>query len=65
MIFFGEESLKKALTEYINHYHRERNHQGKGNLLLFPDQRLMDNEGKIKYRERLSGMLKYHYRSVA
>ena len=65
MIFFGEESLKKALTEYINHYHRERNHQGKGNLLLFPDQRLMDNEAKIKYRERLSGMPKYYYRSVA
>jgi|APSaa5957512622_1039677.scaffolds.fasta_scaffold200446_1 putative transposase len=62
VIFFGEESQRKALTEYINHYHQERNHQGKENLLLFPDQRLMDNEGKIKCRQRLSGMLKYYYK---
>ena len=36
LIFFGEHSLRRALTEYIDHFHRERNHQGKGNRLLFP-----------------------------
>ena len=65
MIFFGEESLRKALGEYINHYHQERNHQGKNNLLLFPGPKLMVNKGEIKCRERLSGMLKYYYRSAA
>ena len=26
LIFFGEESLRKALSENISHYHKERNH---------------------------------------
>ena len=36
LILFGEASLKRALQEYIVHYHQERNHQGKQNKLLFP-----------------------------
>src|SRR5258705_4221651 len=36
IILFGERSLRRALKEYVEHYHAERNHQGKGNLLLFP-----------------------------
>ena len=35
LILFGERSLRRALSEYIEHFHAERNHQGKGNLLLF------------------------------
>ena len=35
LIRFGETSLKRAVDEFIAHYHFERNHQGKGNLLLF------------------------------
>jgi hypothetical protein len=30
LILFGEASLRRALTEYIEHHHFERNHQGKG-----------------------------------
>ena len=30
LILFGEASLKRALTEFQEHYHAERNHQGKG-----------------------------------
>ena len=65
LIFFGEDGLRKALKEYCDQYHRERNHQGKDNMLLFPDQKLIVNKGKIRYRKRLNGMLKYYYRSVA
>ena len=36
VILFGEASLRRALSEFIDHHHSERNHQGKGNLLLFP-----------------------------
>jgi Integrase core domain len=36
VILFGERSLRQALSEYDEHYHAERNHQGKGNVLLFP-----------------------------
>ena len=28
MIFFGEDSLRKGIREFMAHYHRERNHQG-------------------------------------
>ncbi len=35
LILFGEHSLKRALRHYEMHYHLERNHQGKDNLLLF------------------------------
>jgi len=36
LILFGETSLRRALREYLIHYHAERNHQGKDNGLLFP-----------------------------
>ncbi len=36
LILFGESSLRRALTQFTEHYHSERNHQGKGNVLLFP-----------------------------
>ena len=36
LILFGETSLRRVVSEYLEHYHQERNHQGKGNLLLFP-----------------------------
>jgi putative transposase len=31
VILFGEASLRHVLNEYVDHYHQERNHQGKGN----------------------------------
>ena len=31
MIFFGEDSLRNAVNNFIAHYHFERNHQGLGN----------------------------------
>jgi len=39
LILFGESSLRRALRQYLLHYHEERNHQGKGNRILFPFQR--------------------------
>jgi Integrase core domain len=35
LILFGESSLRRALQQYIVHYHEERNHQGKDNRILF------------------------------
>src|SRR5450755_1826077 len=34
MIFFGEESLRQAVHQFLEHYHGERNHQGLGNRLI-------------------------------
>jgi hypothetical protein len=36
LILFGEGSLERALTEFAQHDHSKRNHEGKDNLLLFP-----------------------------
>jgi hypothetical protein len=32
----GEGHLRKAVAQFVDHYHRERNHQGIGNQLLTP-----------------------------
>ena len=36
IIFFGEEALRQAVTDFIAHYHLERNHQGLANRLIVP-----------------------------
>src|SRR5881275_753016 len=36
LVLFGEASLRRTVTEFLMHYHFERNHQGKENMLLFP-----------------------------
>ena len=45
VILLGERSLRRALNEYVEHYHAERNHQGKGNVLLFPRDTDVRREG--------------------
>ena len=66
LILFGERSLWHALHQYLAHYHAERNHQGKDNVLLFPASRLRpDNDGPVQCRERLGGLLKYYRREAA
>jgi putative transposase len=66
LIIFGEDSLRHVLKEYVDHYHYERNHQGKGNILLLPSfSQGSEGEGPIRCRERLGGLLKYYERDAA
>jgi transposase InsO family protein len=66
LILFGEKALQHALTEYVTHYHHERNHQGKDNVLLFPSSgQGCESQGPIRCRERLGGLLKYYEREAA
>jgi len=67
LVLFGEEGLRRALTEFVDHYHEERNHQGKGNVLLFPSAQAsaLPGNGPIECKQRLGGMLKYYYREAA
>jgi hypothetical protein len=67
LIFFGEGSLRRALQEYLAHYHGERNHQGKDNVVLFPvvTTYTSNAEGTIACWERLGGLLKYYHRDGA
>ena len=54
MMFFGEASLRRAVGEYLQHYHRERPHQGRGNETL--DLARRSTEGALRCRERLGGL---------
>ena|ERR1700730_3661550 len=65
MIFFGQASLRHAITQYVTHYHVERNHQGLGNRLPQPHSTGGEIHGEIKRRERLGGMLSYYHREAA
>ena len=65
MIFFGRKPLERAVCEYVDHYHAERNHQGLGNQLIEPGGDVGSASGHIECRERLGGMLKYYHRRAA
>ena len=66
LILFGESSLRRALQQYLLHYHEERNHQGKENRILFPFQtKARRKEGAVRCRERLGGLLRYYEREAA
>lgn len=66
MVLFGENSLRRALGEFVAHYHTERNHQGMGNQLLFPDpgDTCSRAKGPIERRERLGGLLSFYRRAA-
>ena len=67
LILFGVASLRRALREYVAHYHVERNHQGKGNVLLFPTatKAMKRADGSVVCKERLGGLLKYYHQEAA
>lgn len=67
LILFGEASLHHTLSNYVRHYHEERNHQGKDNVILFPAaaDRIGTSSGTIRTRERLGGLLKFYHREAA
>lgn len=65
LILFGERSLRRALSEYVAHYHAERNHQGRSNVLLFPQITETRRDGPMQCRERLGGLLRYYHQEAA
>lgn len=65
MVFFGEESLRRAVKHVLAHYHQERSHQGLQNRLISPGDQAGRTVGEIACRERLGGLLRYYYRCAA
>ena len=65
MIFFSEAGLRQTIQQFVEHYHRERNHQGLGNRLITPSSPRLRATGEIRRRQRLGGMLNYYYRDAA
>ena len=49
----------------MEHYHRERNHQGLDSRIINTDQKVGRKVGVVKTRSRLGGLLHYYYRGAA
>ncbi len=65
MLLLGEGSLHVVLSQYLEHYHQERNHQGLGNRLIATELDWGRHRGPVGRRERLGGLLSYYYREAA
>ncbi len=65
IIPLGERYLRKAVKEYTEHYHLERNHQGLNNELIEKPRDEPRLDGVVECQERLGGVLKYYYRRAA
>jgi putative transposase len=65
VILLEERSLRRALNEFVEHYLAERNHQGKGNVVLFPRNTGVQRKSPVQCRERLGGLLRYYHQEAA
>ncbi len=65
IIPLGERHLRKAVKEYTDHYHSERNHQGLDNELIEKRSDEPDMDRAVACRERLGGILNYYHRRAA
>jgi len=64
IIPLGEWHLRRAVSEYLKHYHQERNHQGLGNVLI-DSSTAANAKGRVRRRQRLGGLLSYYHREAA
>jgi putative transposase len=64
VIPFGERHLRRTIAEFVEHYHRERNHQGLENELIEGAPAPEEHVGRIQRRQRLGGLLNYYYRAA-
>jgi transposase InsO family protein len=63
LIPLGERHHRRAVAEFVAHYHRERNHQGLDNDLIDgqPAKRCV---GRVRRHQRLGGLLNYYARAA-
>ncbi|MFC1642294.1 integrase core domain-containing protein [Myxococcota bacterium] len=64
VIPLGERHLRRMIAEYVEHYHRERNHQGLDNQLIMAPAANENVVGSVLCRERLGGTLRFYYRDA-
>jgi putative transposase len=63
VIPFGERHLRRTIAEFVEHDHRERNHQGLGNELI-DGAPAVERVGQIRQCQRLGGLLNYYARAA-
>jgi transposase InsO family protein len=63
LIPLGERHLRRAIREYVAHYHHERNHQGLANELIV---RVAPRcgAGTVRRAQRLGGLLNFYHRAA-
>jgi transposase InsO family protein len=64
LVPLGEAHLRRAIVEFVEHYHHERTHQGLDNVLIAAEG-AQDGVGGIVRRERLGGLLSFYCREAA
>ncbi len=64
LIIFGEAHLRRALAEFVEHYHRDRPHQGIVNERIAPTATESSSGEKIVADERLGGLLRSYRRAA-
>jgi transposase InsO family protein len=63
MIPLSERHFRRAVREFVAHYHGERNHQGLQNMLI-AGALAPDAAGRVLRRPRLGGLLNYYERAA-
>jgi transposase InsO family protein len=63
LIPIGERHFRHAVAQYIEHYHRERNHQGLDNRLLSAPLPI-PLTGRVRRSARLGGLLNFYARAA-
>jgi transposase InsO family protein len=63
MIPLGERHFRHALMEFVEHYHRERNHQGLDNRLIAGTP-VIESTSRVRRRPRLGGLLNFYERAA-
>ena len=65
LVLIGEGSRRRAVREFVAHYHHERNHQGLDHRRILPLSTAPPPRGRVPCRQQLGGMLHYYYQSAA
>jgi transposase InsO family protein len=66
LIVTSEDMLRRALREFVEHYHHERPHQGIGNVIPLPrpEDLIGNRDGEIVRKSRLGSLLNFYHRVV-
>ena len=65
VVLLGEGHVRLRVGEYVDHDHRERNHQGLDNQLLQRPPPPVSLAADVQRRERLGGLLNFYHREAA
>ena len=63
LIAIGERHFRRAVAEYVEHYHEERNHQGLDNQLI-TGPLVIQMTSRVRRRPRLGGLLNFYERAA-